>query len=185
MDRLTQKQENYVLGLYQGLSQRQAYIKAGYSLHSAPGTMDIEASRMAALPKISLRLDEMRALSEAETHQKVGKVRQFLNDIIDTTPADVLQLSEDGRDLRIKPEAMHSKVTGSIRTSQVMIGGLPVRVTSLGMLDKLKAVDILNKMDRVYSDSVPASNQTINILVMNEEAKRLTESILSGKRTEE
>lgn len=58
--KLTAKQEKYVQGLVAGLSQRQAFIKAGYSSKGKTDNyLDVEASKLFANPKVSQRYADL------------------------------------------------------------------------------------------------------------------------------
>ena len=60
MDNLTPKQEKFVQGLVSGLSQRQAYIEAGYSSKSqSNATIDSNASRLLADSKVLTRYRDL------------------------------------------------------------------------------------------------------------------------------
>lgn len=57
---LTTKQEKYVQGLVAGLSQRKAYIEAGYAARGKTDNyIDVEASRLFKNPKVSQRYQEL------------------------------------------------------------------------------------------------------------------------------
>ena len=57
---LTQKQENFALNIYKGMTQREAWTQAGYSTNYAPELVDVHACNLAALDKVKLRLEELR-----------------------------------------------------------------------------------------------------------------------------
>lgn len=59
-DKLTPKQERFVQGLISGLSQRQAYIQAGYSTNYANNDrIDSEACKLFNNPKVFKRYKEL------------------------------------------------------------------------------------------------------------------------------
>lgn len=59
MDKLTQKQESFVQNLFLGMSQREAYLQAGYSRNQSPDVLDIHACELAGADKIVVRLAEL------------------------------------------------------------------------------------------------------------------------------
>lgn len=60
MVKLTAKQEKFVQGLISGLSQRKAYIEAGYATKGKTDNyIDVEASRLFKNPKVSQRYQEL------------------------------------------------------------------------------------------------------------------------------
>ena len=143
---MTQKQENFALNLFKGMSQREAYVKAGYSSRQSMKVIDNHACELAKTGGVKMRLEEFNQKS---------------------TDDSILTKLERKQRLSLIAKEDNPGQHGLARQSNI------------------SAIDILNKMDRVYQDSVSVSNQTINILVMNEEAKELTEKILSGVRTED
>lgn len=70
-DKLTIKQEKYAQGLFAGLSQREAYKQAYNCTNMQDKTVDEEACKLAALPKISTRVDEL--IEEVKTKNIVTK----------------------------------------------------------------------------------------------------------------
>lgn len=77
---LTPKQEKYVQGLVAGLSQRQAYIEAGYSSkNKTDNYLDVEASKLFKNPKVYQRYNDLFG----EHKQKALWTREMaINDLI-------------------------------------------------------------------------------------------------------
>lgn len=67
-NKLTPKQERFALNLFKGLSQRQAYIQAGYSKNGADNTLDQHAYELASSSEVLARLQE---LTEEASHKAV------------------------------------------------------------------------------------------------------------------
>ena len=63
---LTQRQELFTLNLFQGLTQREAWIKAGYSDKYALSNVDRNACILANQTKIKQRLAELRGQVQAK-----------------------------------------------------------------------------------------------------------------------
>ena len=83
---LTAKQEAYALLLFQGHSQRQAYIQAGYSPNSSPEALDVAACDLAADTKVALRLAELRAKVADGSIATVEERQRLLSKIARTKP---------------------------------------------------------------------------------------------------
>ena len=62
---LPQKQENFVNNIFKGMTQREAWIKAGYSSNYSVAIIDIHACQLAAKDKIKVRLEEMRQAAKS------------------------------------------------------------------------------------------------------------------------
>lgn len=77
---LTPKQEKYVQGLVAGLSQRQAYIEAGYSSkNKTDNYLDVEASKLFKNPKVHQRYNE---LMDKHKEKALWTREQAVNDLI-------------------------------------------------------------------------------------------------------
>ena len=60
MGKLTAKQETFVQNVVSGMSQRKAYISAGYSTaNKTDNYLDVEASKLFNNPKVCLRYNEL------------------------------------------------------------------------------------------------------------------------------
>jgi len=77
---LTPKQEKYVQGLVAGLSQRQAYIEAGYSSkNKTDNYLDVEASKLLKNPKVYQRYQD---LFEEHKQKALWTREMAINDLI-------------------------------------------------------------------------------------------------------
>src|SRR4030042_6113996 len=81
MDELTPKQERFVLNIFQGMSQREAYVKAGYSNRSKPETIDSHACRLVDSAKIMTRLAELQQAAEDAAVMNVRERKKRLSEI--------------------------------------------------------------------------------------------------------
>jgi len=63
---LTAKQEKFVNNLFQGMSQREAWVEAGYSSKYSVADIDSHACRLANQDKVKTRLEEMRQATKSE-----------------------------------------------------------------------------------------------------------------------
>lgn len=80
MANLTTKQEKYVQGLISGLSQREAYKQAGYSVNGKTDEyIDIRASEMMKNSKVLVRYQE---LLEEHKSKALWTREQAVNDLI-------------------------------------------------------------------------------------------------------
>jgi len=76
--RLTQKQENFCLNLFKGMSQREAYIMAGYSPRQSPATIDRHAYELANTDKVLARWGELNKKAMDATMADVVERKQLL-----------------------------------------------------------------------------------------------------------
>lgn len=148
--KLSQRGEIFAVNLFKKMSQRDAYQDAfspGYSLASVDGN----ASRLANSDKVQARLKELRAAAADPTICSVKERKQILSGIVRATPADIMEISEDGKEVKVKAEALNSPAVNYIRTEEVRLGEkIKVNITRAGLTDKVRAAAELNKMEGVY-----------------------------------
>lgn len=136
--RLTPKQEKYVQGLIQGLTQREAYKRAYNAKNMSNNSIDREASLLLKNPKVSQRYEELRTklLKSAEettlvTAEKVIKeIASIAFDDISNylefrTEKVVVDYDENGEpifDYKTIVELKNSKDINTKNISQVSIG---------------------------------------------------------------
>ena len=186
---LTQKQETFCLKYFELGVVGEAALIAGYSPRTAPYIGSENLNKL----KIQARLQELRQVAEDASVATVLERKQVLTEALRITPEDIMELSDDSRDLMIKPEALKSRAVAYIRTEQISIGKMPVRISRIGLMDKVRAAAELNKMERIYEaeGGVTVDNRTLIINVGDlsdvELARIATEGFTPGgrKRTSE
>ncbi len=161
--RLTQKRLSFVLNLFKGLSQREAYIQAGYSAKQKPTTIDAHASDLAKNDMIMTRLEEYRAEAKALTMLEIDERRQILTKI-----------------------ARGELIRRTSRKQALIIGGKvtdeKVIVTMVSDRDPIPAIAELNKMDGVYA-TAPIQlndNRQYNLIVRSEKTKKQLEELANA-----
>ena len=135
MDRLTDKQEKFVLELIAGKSQREAYRAAYPNCKAKDKTVDEYASRLYANPKVLARFDELqrKVRSEAEKQKVASKI-------------EVLEeLSAIGLGGKVYP--VHD-----------MFGNAFQRKPTVN--ERIKALDLLGKYHNLFSESLKVEGLT-------------------------
>lgn len=153
----------------------QSAIAAGYS----PKSAKTDASRMLTFGNISARVKELK---EAMSERKIADIierRQILSEIARGKLSDFIEVGQDGAWINIDKEKMNTSALQAIDTKTVYNknGAEPAVVTKIRMHSPMTAIDLLNKMDKVYSEIPPGyqDNRVINIIVSSDKAKELTE----------
>jgi len=164
---LTQKQETFCIKYFELGNASEAALMAKYS----PKTAAYIGSENLEKPQIQARIRELRQKVEDKAIANVQERQKILTQIARTNTEDLLEISEDGRDTQIKREALSSPAVASIRTQQVALGRMPVRITRVSMIDKTKAIDILNKMDKTYTEGGNTYNINIDKMVVDARGK--------------
>lgn len=83
-DKLTPKQERFCLNLFQGMSQHDAYLAAGYSPSQSANTIDRHASELAKYGKVVTRIKELRHVASSPSIMTVEKRKERLSQIAKT-----------------------------------------------------------------------------------------------------
>ncbi|UNB48165.1 terminase small subunit [Staphylococcus coagulans] len=164
MTKLTHKQEQFVLGLIEGKSQRKAYIDAGYSTkNKGEAYIDMQASRMAKNDKVMSRYEELRQEVAEEskwTRQKAFEEYEWLknvakNDIeidgVKKATADAFLASLDG---------MNRMTLGSEVLANKKIE------TEVKMLEK--KIEQIDKGDAGTEDKIRQLHNAITDVISNE-----------------
>lgn len=76
---LTQKQENFTLNILKGMTQREAWIQAGYSSNYALPLVDIHACALARKDKIKIRLSELRESAASPAKMQIAEREERLS----------------------------------------------------------------------------------------------------------
>jgi len=93
-DRLTPKQEKFVNALVSGMSQREAYMSAYVCSRWKPETVDSQASRTMANPKIRARYDELVAEAAKKAVFDRRRAIEALTVIVDIGIAHIKQTQD-------------------------------------------------------------------------------------------
>ena len=185
--KLTQKQENFTLNLFQGMSQREAYVQAGYSDKGLPNAIDVHASELAKNSKVMVRLRELQDKAESDKVMSVTERKERLSEIARARLTDYQESGQDGGWINIGPESPNTAALSEITstTKYDENGASPTLITKVKLHNPVVAIAELNKMEKVYNDgnTVNVDNRQIMVTVASEKAKELTEAIVSGEGT--
>ena len=93
MGKLTAKQETFVQNAVSGMSQRKAYISAGYSTaNKTDNYLDVEASKLFNNPKVCLRYNELMAEHKEKALWTREKAVEELLFILDFSKKEIKEL---------------------------------------------------------------------------------------------
>ena len=153
---LKKKQETLTQSLFKGMSQRDAYIEAGYSPNQLPATIDRHACELAKTDKILARYEELRQKVEDASVATVLERKQVLTEIARARQTDFMTCSADGVWMHdIGQETMNKAALKQIQTTTEPFGekddNLKIILTKVELYDPIKAIAELNKMDGAYA----------------------------------
>lgn len=180
MNTLTKRQELFAIKYFELGNATQAMIAAGYApKHAGNNSWNVLKS-----PLVQARIDELRQAIAQEHKEEIDQAimnveeRQIrLSEIGRARITDFMELGQDGSWVNLGPE---TKLSGAIqeihsRTEYDDDGSKPTVHTSVKLHDPMKAIDLLNKMDKIYSEVPPITidSRQINIFVIDSETKGL------------
>lgn len=144
----TQKMENFCLNFVKLNNATQAAIQAGYSKRTAA----VIATENLQKPNIQARIAELRKRAEDATIMSVLERKQLLTKIGRTNLTDFMEMGADGSWVNLGPETKNAEAIAEIhsRTEYDDDGAHSTVHTSVKLIDKTKAIDLLNKMDGIY-----------------------------------
>lgn len=148
-DKLTLKQEKYVQNLIKGMSQRQAYKNAFDTSNMKDETIDNKAYLLLKKDEVRVRYEELAKKAEDEAIMSAIERKKWLSDVI---KGNIKHISYSGNGDEYENEAYIS--------------------------DKLKAIDLLNKMDNSYQQNIKIEGTVNNPFseLSTEELRQLIKS---------
>ncbi len=157
-NRLTAKQEAFVLNLFKGLTQHDAYINV-YHPNSSASVIDVDASHLAHNPKVILRLRELRdALNQpdiANVEERQKRLTKFLR-------ANLVDFNQNDEPYLDKSIPNHEAAKEySVSTTYNKMGDTIVK-KSIKLIDPISAIAELNKMEHIYEAG--NSDRPINVV---------------------
>lgn len=136
---LTGKQEKFVRNLIQGMTQREAYKNSYDASNMTDKTIDEEACRLFNDHKINARYRELQERLANAYIMTAQERLEYLTDIITGVEQEkILVDSEEGLKER----------------------GRPANLT-----ERMKAIDIMNKMTGEYTTKIEAEVSAVNVVV--------------------
>ena len=129
-DKLNVKQEKFIQGIINGLSQRQAY-KEAYEVDYDDNAIDVKACTLFNQDKVQVRYKELLQEIEDKSIMSAKERMKWLSDVV---KGNIKHISYGGNGEEYENEAYIS--------------------------DKLKAIDTLNKMSGEYTTKIDANVNT-------------------------
>lgn len=174
---LTQKQANFCLKYFECGNASEAAIAVGYGPKSAARN----AYHVLHSPLVRARLEELRKKAEGDSVMNILERKQRLSEVARARLTDFMELGKDGSWVNIGEETEKGGAIQEIhsRTEYDENRAHPTVYTSVKLHDPMKAIDLLNKMDKIYSDfpPLPQDNRIVNIFVVDNEAKVLISQV--------
>ena len=187
LNRLTQKQETFAQNLFKGMSQREAWTQAGYSVKYAPSIIDVNACVLANSKKIQLRWAELNEATKDASVATVLERKQVLTEVLRGRLTDYTTCGPDRDLISVGPESPNTAAFQEItsRTEFDKDGAGMAVITKLKLHSSIQAIAELNRMERVYETegSTTIDNRVLIINVPSEQGKKDIERVMEGERT--
>lgn len=131
---LTEKQERFIQNIVKGMTNREAYKDAYNTSSMSEAAIDVEASKLLRNPKVSLRHKELVDMAAKDSIMTAQERLEYLTNLIKEKEKE-----------------------------KVLVEGMLIDVPA-DFNAKLKAIDIMNKMQGEYTTKIEAEvNSEINI----------------------
>lgn len=153
---LTQKQENFVRFVFEGMTQREAWKQAGYSCNYSMAVLDVHASQLFHKDKVQIRYQELQKAADDASVMSVLERKQVLSEIGRGRLSDFIEAGMDGSWINIDKDKMNTAALQAIdsKTEYDDDGAHPTVVTKIRLHSPTQAIDLLNKMDKLYDDKI-------------------------------
>ena len=183
--KITQRQEVFCVNYFKTGNATQSALTAKY----APNGAAVTACRLLRKTNIIDKLNQLRQKAEDAAIMDVQERKRRLSEIARTNLTQFMELGKDGSWVNLGPETTNAGAIQEIhsRTEYDENGDNPTIYTSVKLHDPLKAIDLLNKMDKLYSDTGTSNVFNIDnrkvVLVSDLTDEQLTNIITSGSGT--
>ncbi len=159
-NKLTQKQENFCLNLFSGMSQYDAYLAAGYSSKQSRAVIDINACNLAKDNKIIIRVAELRAHRVTAEIATVDERKKKLTEIL---RADATEFIDAQGNITLE-----GKRTAAIAEINVDVINDVIQRRKIKLLNPIQAIQELNKMEHIYTEGVNIGNLVFQVVYEDE-----------------
>jgi len=192
--KLTQKQERLVINLFNGMSQHDAYLQAGYSSNQSSATIDRHACALLKNDKIKTRLKELREEARLPDVASFEERQKVLTEITRARMTDFMTCGADGTWYHdIGEETLNTAALKRVdsTTMPFATGGAPkskddppspemaVILTKVELISPIEAIKELNKMDGSYA---PEKHVNLNLEASDLTDEQLIDIITRGSR---
>ena len=177
---LTQKQETFCVKYFQLGNATEAALIAGYS----PKYCATNTPKLLNNTKVQIRIQELRQKVEDASVMDVLERKQILTEIARANMINFVEVGQDGAWFNIDSTNLNNRAIQSIQSKTVLgkEGADDAVFIRVNLHDPTKAIDLLNKMDKLYSDGalVNIDNRKLEIIVRSERARDLLTEITQG-----
>ena len=178
--KLTQKQDNFCLLYFKLGNASEAALQAGYSARSIRNIASVNLTKA----NIIERIQELRDKAEDASVANVLERQQILTEIARARLTDYTTCGPDRDLIDVGPESPNTAALQEItsRTEFDKDGAGNAVITKLKLHNPMQAIDILNKMDKVYTDENEDKSVKVQVNILNVDTKAVAAAILEAER---
>lgn len=177
---LNSRQRHFCLNYASGMTQSEAYIKAGYNVDPRKGTASDDASRLmqsnagvkAYYQSLCERKEQMSLAKLTEMVMQPQEVKARLSELARANLVDFID--EDGKVRLTRDTPHHSAAKKYYRKTRKDRDGNPVETSEITLVDQIEALRELAKIHGLYAPSRHMIAQKVQFEV------RLVEKARSG-----
>jgi len=158
---LTARQEAFALNLFKGLTQREAWIQAGYSNKYPVASIDSNACQLAEKTKIKQRLQELRNQAASDAIMSEREAKERLSDI---ARANLVDFQRDGEPVLSKDVPHHAAASEYYHRTRFDKAGNPIITKSIKLLNPISAIKTLAEMEKWLDIPYQDNRQLIFII---------------------
>jgi phage terminase small subunit len=179
-DGITIKQDRFARNLFLGMSEREAYVQAGYSSKQLPATLDRNACELAKSSKVVARREELVKQAVDASVMTVLERKRRLSELGKASLVDFM--GEDGEPVLSRDVPNNSAASEySVRTRSTKDGDT-IKERTLKLRDPIAAIAELNKMDGLYKDNDRSAEVVVsNFVFILPDGTRLKPGQLTGE----
>lgn len=159
--KLTQKQETFCVKYFELGNATEAALIAGYS----PKYARQNTPKILQCTTVKARIEELRQKVADASVMDVRERQQRLTEIARAKLTDFIELGPDGSWVNLGVETPQGGAIQEIHSSTKYDehGANPTVHTSVKLHDPMKAIDLLNRMDKIYTDGAYIDNRKIEV----------------------
>ena len=179
--KLSQKQIDFTLDIFSGLPQAQAY--SNHYISKSRAVADAAASKLLRTDKIQSYLKELRQKTEDSKVASVIERKQILSEITRGRLTDYTTCGPDRDLISVGSESPNTAALQEITTRTEVdekSAGVAV-ITKLKLHNPIQAIDLLNKMDKIYTDGSTVNVDNRTLIVAGDLTDEQLARIASGK----
>ncbi len=184
--KLTQKQKAVVLDVFNDVNPGQAYFNHYKCKNLA--VAGACATRLLKTAKVQAYLKELHDKAESDKIMSVQERKERLSEIARARLTDYQETGLDSGYISIGKDSPNTAAIAGIESATKFDenGNTGTLFTKVKLHSPIQAIDLLNKMDKIYSDNpvVNVDNRKLIVVTNSEKARLLTEAIAEGEGTE-